>query len=132
MSAATYLIIVDHLGRPTTSNMAHKWHHRAVSADRKQWRSAGRTHAERAHIPHLSAAHLTVQGVYRARPMPDTDAISPAVKGVIDGLVDANVLAGDTGVFVRSVTYLAPRLYRDDDRFTGKAALFMHIEEAPA
>lgn len=41
-------------------------------------------------------------------PVADTGACVGAVKAAIDGLVDARVLAGDTGDIVRSITFHAP------------------------
>ena len=47
-------------------------------------------------------------GMPDRRSLPDTDAASPTVKGCIDGLVRAGVLANDTPQFVRAVTYFRP------------------------
>lgn len=41
-------------------------------------------------------------------PIADTGACFPAVKAAIDGLVDAGVLPGDTGLHLSSITFLAP------------------------
>ena len=46
--------------------------------------------------------------------LPDCDAISAAVKPVIDGIVDAGVILDDSPKHVRSITYHAPR--RSDAR----------------
>jgi hypothetical protein len=50
---------------------------------------------------------ITVEIMMRA-PVADTGACYPAVKAAIDGLVDAGVLPGDTGLHVASITFLAP------------------------
>lgn len=42
------------------------------------------------------------------RSLPDPDGIAPALKGVLDGLVDAGVVPDDSGVFVAAVTYRRP------------------------
>jgi len=39
---------------------------------------------------------------------PDTDAVAGAAKSALDGIVDADVIADDTGRHVRSVTFHAP------------------------
>lgn len=104
-----WLFIVDHLGRPTTANKAHNMHHRAVSADRKRWREAGFALAAVKGIPTCEAITVECWGRYPNRAaLPDADAIAPALKGFLDGLVDAGVVADDSGAFVRSITYRAP------------------------
>lgn len=45
----------------------------------------------------------------RTRNMPDPDACQGASKPFIDGLVDAGVLADDTGLEVEEITYYAPK-----------------------
>lgn len=65
-------------------------------------------------LPRLAAAHVVVRHEYAAGMLPDTDAPSLAVKALLDGLVDARVLPGDTGEHVLSITYLPAQL---SDRF---------------
>lgn len=112
MSAATlgpWTLVVDHLGRPTTTNRAHNMHHRAVSADRKRWREAGCVLARAARIPVLERVVVECWGRYPNRKsLPDPDAVAPALKGVLDGLVDAGVIRDDSGEFVDAVTYRRP------------------------
>lgn len=54
-----------------------------------------------------SSVDITVE-VQMRHPVADTGACFPAVKAAIDGLVDAGVLPGDTGQFVRSIRFVAP------------------------
>ena len=109
MTAPSWLITVDMLGRPTTTNKAHNMHHRAVSADRKAWREAGRVLAVAARIPSLERIEVEAWGRYPDRRwLPDPDGIAPALKGVLDGLVDACVVPDDSGDHVAAVTYRAP------------------------
>jgi hypothetical protein len=105
----SWTLTVDHLGRPTTTNKAHNMHHRAVSTDRKRWREAGCVLARAAGIPALGRIEVEAWGRYPdRRSLPDPDGIAPALKGVLDGLVDACVVPDDSGVFVAAVTYRAP------------------------
>ena len=106
---AEWTLTVDMLGRPTTTNAAHQWHHYKVSADRKRWRDAGSALARLAGVPQLAACELEVTARYPdRRSLPDPDGVAPAVKGVIDGIVDAGVIVDDSGLFVASITYHAP------------------------
>ena len=108
MSADSWTLVVD-LGRPTTTNRAHNMHHRAVSKDRKQWREAGCLLARAGKLPKLDRIHVEAWGRYPdRRSLPDPDGVAPALKGVLDGLVDAGVVADDSGEFVASVTYRTP------------------------
>jgi len=122
-----FVLVCDWLGRPTTANKAHNMHHHAVSHDRRQWREAGLQLARVNKVPAMAGASFDVQAIYRRGPMPDTDAVAPAFKGFLDGLVDAGVLPGDTGAFVRSVRYLAPRKLASDREIAGVAALVVTI-----
>lgn len=107
--SGSWTIVVDHLGRPTTTNAAHRMHHHQVSADRKRWREAGWALAREAGVPSCDAIALTVRGRYPdRRSLPDTDALAPAVKGVLDGLVDAGVIPDDGPDFVRCISYRPP------------------------
>jgi hypothetical protein len=100
---------VDCLGRPLTANAMHKKHPVQVTALRGEWRDAATVLARAARIPALGRVAVTAQARYRTRRSPsDTDACSPSVKGVIDGLVAAGVVRDDKPPFVASVTYLAP------------------------
>jgi hypothetical protein len=42
------------------------------------------------------------------RSLPDADAIAPALKGFLDGLVDAGLVVDDSGSYVHKITYCAP------------------------
>jgi hypothetical protein len=105
----TWEFVVDHLGRPTTTNRAHQMHHRQVSADRKEWRNAGFVLGRAQKVTRCNAITVEAWGRYpNRRSLPDPDGIAPAVKGVLDGLVDAGVVADDSGEFVHAITYRAP------------------------
>ena len=105
----SWTLTVDHLGRPTTTNKAHNMHHRAVSTDRKRWREAGCVLARAAGIPALELIEVEAWGRYPdRRSLPDPDGVAPALKGVLDGPVDAGVIRDDSGEFVAAVTYRRP------------------------
>jgi hypothetical protein len=106
----SWTLDLSELGRPPTVNADHQLHHYARSKVRKDWRELAATMARAAGIPPLTAIDVTVQGRYDKGTLPDTDALQPAVKGVLDGLVDAGVIPDDRGEFVHSLRYLAPRL----------------------
>jgi hypothetical protein len=105
-----WVLDLSELGRPPTVNADHQLHHFARSKVRKNWRTLAATMARAAGIPPLTAVDVTVQGRYPGGVLPDTDALQPAVKGVLDGLVDSGVIPDDRGEFVHSLRFLAPRV----------------------
>lgn len=105
----SWRLVIDCLGRPLTANAMHKKHPVAVTRLRGEWRDAAAVLARAERIPALSRIDVTAQARYKTRRSPsDTDACSPSVKGVIDGLVLAGVIPDDKPPFVASVRYLAP------------------------
>jgi hypothetical protein len=105
----TWEFVVDHLGRPTTTNRAHQMHHRQVSADRKEWRKAGFVLGRAQKVTRCDAITVECWGRYPdRRSLPDADAIAPALKGFLDGLVDAGLVVDDSGSYVHKITYCAP------------------------
>jgi hypothetical protein len=100
---------IDFLGRPLVANKAKKMHPIAESKTRAEWRDAAATLARAERIPKgLGAIRVTAQARYRTRRSPsDCDACAPSVKGVIDGLVVAGVIADDKPPFVQQVSYMA-------------------------
>lgn len=111
MIPSGHTITIEHLGRPPTANQAHRMHPLQVAKLRRQYREAAAVLARAHKIPAFDAITVTAHGEYpNRRSLPDVDAIAPAVKPVIDGLVDAGVIADDNHLHVHSVTYLAPRV----------------------
>lgn len=101
--------VVDHLGRPTTTNAVHRMHHHEASAHRKLWREAGCVLGRAQKVTRCDAITLECWGRYPdRRSLPDADAIAPALKGFLDGLVDAGLVDDDSGSFVHAITYRAP------------------------
>ena len=102
-----YELVIDTLGRPLLQNRVHRMHHMEAGRLRREWRDHAAVLARAARIPRLPAVAVTVQARYKTRTGSDVDAIAPAVKGVIDGLVLAAVIPDDGPAFVHRVTYLA-------------------------
>ena len=109
---AEWVLVVDMCGKPTLTNQAHQMHYRAVSADRKVWRQAGAVLARAAHIPPMDRITVDVTARWQKGTLPDPDAVAPALKGVLDGIVDAGVVPDDSGRHVEWVRYFAPVLDR--------------------
>ena len=106
-------LVIDWLGRPHTSNLERQKHWRALSPIHKQWREAGAQAAMVACVGSLGPSEVTAQARYRQNRMTDPDACAPALKCVIDGLVDRGVWPDDTAAWIRRVSYLPPVLDRD-------------------
>lgn len=109
---ASYSVTIKSLGRPPTLNrclgMGKRW-----LGVKQRWREAGRVAARVAH-PHLfldAGVDIEAQVHCADGRRQDVGACAPAVKAVIDGLVDAGWIADDGPKWVRSVTYLP---HRDD------------------
>jgi Holliday junction resolvase RusA-like endonuclease len=104
-----HTIVVDHLGRPPTTNRLRTVHYRVRAATDKEWRDAGCILARQAKVPKMSACTVSVHGRYPTRSsLPDLDGIAPALKAVLDGIVDAGVLTDDRYPFVQRITYDPP------------------------
>lgn len=101
-------LVIDWLGRPHTSNLERQKHWRALSPIHKAWREAGAQAAMIAALGPQGPAEVTAQARYRRNVMTDPDACSPALKCVIDGLVDRGVWPDDTAAHIRRVSYLPP------------------------
>lgn len=106
MSVEQYELIIDMLGRPLLANS--RLHHQAKGRVVREWRRAGFVAARAAGVPRLSRVAVACWGRYPTRVLPDVDAPSPALKAVLDGVVDAGVIPDDRPPFVQSVTYYEP------------------------
>lgn len=112
--------------RPWTSNAQSS--RRAFQGHVKLWRGAYRLLAIQERIPKLQRIDVEVRPVlHTGRWMQDASACHPAAKAAIDGLVDAGVIPDDRPPFVRSVTYLEPRV----DRARRRDAMELTIHEQP-
>jgi crossover junction endodeoxyribonuclease RusA len=95
--------------RPTSLNASRRMHHHARATDDEMWRtfagwSAKAIRAETIH----GLAVVTAIPLLRGQDQ-DTGACYPSVKAAIDGIVDAGVLAGDTGKHLAWIKLCAPR-----------------------
>lgn len=105
-------LILEMVGhRPLTANE----HRRLVPYERarkdKGYREFGHWYALKYKWPKLTQVDVTVLPLHKdARSPQDAGACAPAVKGLLDGLVDAGVLEDDGPKFVRSLLFLAPEV----------------------
>jgi hypothetical protein len=93
--------------RPWTVNAeraANRWQR---ARDTKEWRQATALYAKQHRVPLLTDATVTVSLVLKGR-LQDTAACLPALKAVVDGLVDAGMFVDDTGDHVRQIVFQAP------------------------
>lgn len=62
-------------------------------------------------VPKHGRVHIRFEAVYpsNAGVLPDTGALYPTEKAIVDGLVDAGVIEDDSGEFVAGLTSVAPR-----------------------
>lgn len=93
--------------RPFTINAERRMHHMQRAKLVREWRGKAEKFAKRMQIPRLEAVHVISQPYLTGR-LQDADACHPAVKAVIDGVVDAGVLVDDAPRYVRAITYRAP------------------------
>lgn len=102
--------------RPWTHNAERRMHHHERAALVRMWRDATRVLAIRAQVPRgLDRVEIEFRARYAtARSLPDVTGIIPAAKAMVDGLVDAGVIADDDPAHVVSVTFLAPVVVRGE------------------
>lgn len=95
--------------RPTTMNELRRLHWSSDHQLRTEYRDLAFFAARRAGLPRLEQIVLIARGVYAdAKALPDTDAIAPTVKGIIDGLVLAKLVPDDTAAHIRRISYDPP------------------------
>lgn len=111
----TYSLTVDWLNRPPTTNKHRTLHHHQRARVDAEWREAGAMAARIAMVPKLGSVRVTCWGRYPdRRALPDPDGVAPALKAVLDGIVEAGVLVDDRFPFVQAVTYEAPRVVKGE------------------
>ena len=92
----TWTLRITELGRPPTLNAERSAHWGQHRASTREWREAGMVHALAERVPTLGRVRVTYWPTYPdRRGIPDLGGVFPAVKAVVDGLVDAGVLADD-------------------------------------
>jgi hypothetical protein len=114
-------------GRPPTMNHHRRLHPMQRARVDLLWRDAGHRAAHRALLPRgLHRVHVTATPHYQTgRSLPDVQAVAPAVKAAIDGLVDWGLIPDDTATHVHRITHEAPIV-------DGWDGLVLVIEEVPA
>ena len=114
-----HMFEILHLGRPQTSNAERQAHYHASAKVRKAWNEAALQMCRVTKAPkNLDCIGIIIQPIYDKGPLPDTDAIGPTVKGIIDGIVTGKpnkksapgygVVPDDSGKHVAYVCLMAP------------------------
>lgn len=103
-----------------TQNQTHQFHHRKVSAIRRDWKVATMDACRLHRVPRgVERIGLTIQGFYPNRSsLPDPDALAPTAKAILDGLCTGRspdikdqgwgLIPDDDGRYVAYVCLLAP------------------------
>lgn len=96
--------------RPMTANWAARAHRSAVRMSTRWWRAAGRdAWTSSGYGRQLAPVAVVAVPLHATMASPqDVGACLPAVKAVIDGIVDAGGLDDDHAEIVRSITLRAP------------------------
>lgn len=103
------VIRLEHTARPWSLNDERSAHWRAHRERTQSWRQAWWVIGVAARRRFTGPVHIRARPVYRTRhTLVDTGNCYPAVKAAVDGLVDARVIGGDTGAWVRSIRLDAP------------------------
>lgn len=104
---ATYSILIP--GKALTQNGLRRLHPFEQAREIKAWREAGYIEAKAQKLPPLQTVDVVVRHHrLNRRSLPDICALLPTFKAILDGVVDAQVLAGDGPDIVRSVAFEAP------------------------
>ena len=90
-----------------TANDRGHWSDRADAV--KAWRMVTKSAANRHGVPRLGRVHVRLTMTPSDRRRRDPDNIAGVLKPVLDGLVDAGVLADDSAEYVASVTLVVER-----------------------
>lgn len=98
-------------------------HHMVKAAKTKAWRAAAEAHARAAGIPPLARVHFTAEPRWTDKRRRDALNAAPTIKAVIDGIVDAGVIADDADRYVSGVEV------RNGPPATGIARLRITITE---
>ncbi|HVX20906.1 MAG TPA: hypothetical protein VHB02_06145 [Acidimicrobiales bacterium] len=105
---AEHDLVIHAPARLLTVNAERTLHYRTRARIVKEWRWAAKVEAKTQKLPRFAWCDIAVSIVQQRGPLADPGAHYPVVKAVVDGLVDAGVLLGDTGQYVRLITQSAP------------------------
>jgi crossover junction endodeoxyribonuclease RusA len=98
-------VIVVVPGRPPNPNRTRRYHWRARHRADQEWRQAGRLSAHGLRRTPMQRATLDVVHVVPDRRRRDLDNLTASIKAVLDGIVDAGVIADDSSRVLVSVTH---------------------------
>ena len=99
-------LVVDWCGRPPTTNAHRRLHHHARAKVDAVWRKAGMDGVLQFPFRILPMVEVETWGIYPTKTVPDLDGTAPALKAVLDGIVEAGVLVDDAFPYVRRISYL--------------------------
>lgn len=106
-------------------NANQRLHHHARAKLTRAWRTATAATIDRGWFPdHYRHAHITVAIRFPTNHRRDVGNYYPTAKAIVDGLVDAGVLADDSDTHITG-----PDMRRDLPN--GPARVTVHIEETP-
>lgn len=100
------------VGRQNVLNANQRLHHQAQAKIVKILRHAGYINARAQNLPTFTSANFLVHVAYPDRRKRDVLNLYPTAKAIIDGMVDAGVLADDNDDFLTGpdMRRAAPRL----------------------
>ena len=102
-------------GRPMSLNQERTMNFYTVGKVTKTWREAAYWLAKEAKIPRLNRARFVAIPLHATAASPqDAGNCLPAVKAMIDGLVQAQILEDDGPAFVTSIELRAPIVCGED------------------
>lgn len=111
----TITIQIDELGRPMTENKLRRSNRYKVGEWVRSWRTVAKnrwareTRMQKLSHCYFDCVYARITPHYPSRQyLPDTDAVAPTLKAVLDGAVDAGLLLDDTSTYVRQIIYDAP------------------------
>lgn len=107
-----------------TTNAERTMHWSKRASITREWRRAAKLYARHQHLPAFQWASIAVDVTQCRGVLADVGAHHPVTKAVVDGLVDAGILPGDTSKYVRSIVHHPPQ--------RGKAnAIVIHLTGKP-
>lgn len=98
---------VTYKARPISLNASYGHHRKERTAHVIEWRNTFWALAKESKVPRLEAITVTVVTKLNG-PMQDIGNDYVSAKAAIDGLVQAGVIANDTGDHLRALTFLPP------------------------
>lgn len=99
--------------RPWTTNAERRGNRWTRAEMTERWRKLAFVTLRNANAPQLTDAKARVR-VYLNGRLQDCGACHPAVKAVIDGFVDARVLADDDATHLKSIEFVAPERHKSN------------------